>query len=80
MFSDTGKYIVATGLFIVVAGLLVWLQDKTGVLQWFKWFGNLPFDIKIERENFRLYFPVGSMVLLSALLSLILHLFKTFMR
>ena len=43
-------------------------------------FGNLPFDIRIEKENFRFYFPIGTSVLLSILLSLILYLINKFIR
>ncbi len=38
--------------------------------------GRLPGDILLERENFRFYLPLTSMLLVSALLSLILWLFK----
>ena len=39
-------------------------------------FGRLPGDIVIERENFRFYFPITSMILVSLLLSLIFWLFR----
>jgi hypothetical protein len=40
------------------------------------WFGRLPGDIRIERETFRLYVPIVSMLLVSVVLSLILYLFR----
>ena len=68
-----GKYIVLIGIAIVVIGLIVWLAgDKLN------WFGNLPGDIRVERENFRFYMPITSMILVSILLSLLLWLFRRF--
>lgn len=40
------------------------------------WLGKLPGDIAIERENFRFYFPITSMLLVSALITLILWLLR----
>ena len=38
--------------------------------------GRLPGDIVIERENFRFYFPITTMVLISLVLSLVFWLFR----
>ncbi len=67
MFADAAKIVVITGIAIVVFGLFLMASDKTGSWGWINWFGNLPLDIKIERENFRFYFPLGTSVLLSLL-------------
>jgi hypothetical protein len=45
-----------------------WLQ-KLGLFR-------LPGDIVIERQNFRLYFPITSMIILSLVFSLLLWLFR----
>ncbi|HEX2780000.1 MAG TPA: DUF2905 domain-containing protein [Gemmatimonadaceae bacterium] len=63
MRSTLGPTIVFAGVTIAVVGLLVW----SGLLSWF---GRLPGDIRIERENTRVYVPIVSMLLLSLLLSL----------
>jgi hypothetical protein len=42
----------------------------------FSWFGNLPLDFKVERENFKFYFPLGTSILLSIILSLLFYLFR----
>ena len=60
-----GLLIVAVGTGLVLIGLLVW----TGGLSWF---GRLPGDIRIEREGFRAYIPITSMVLISVLLGVII--------
>ncbi|MEW8374735.1 MAG: DUF2905 domain-containing protein [Candidatus Thiodiazotropha sp.] len=38
--------------------------------------GRLPGDIVVERENFRFYLPLTSMLLASLLISVILWLFR----
>lgn len=42
------------------------------------WLGRLPGDIRIEREHFRFYFPITTMILLSLLLNLILRVIQRF--
>lgn len=66
-----GKGLIVIGIFVVVAGIIVWLfGDKL------KWIGRLPGDIRVERENFKFYFPVATMILVSIVLSGILWLIK----
>ncbi len=67
IMQNIGKTIIFVGIILIVVGLLIYLfNDKLN------WFGNLPGDIKIKRENFSLYFPVTTMILLSIVISLIL--------
>jgi hypothetical protein len=62
--NPTGLLIVAVGVGLVVIGLLAW----SGALSWF---GRLPGDIRVERENARLYVPITSMLLVSVAISLV---------
>ena len=63
------KLLIGLGIAAIVAGLLwPWLGKLP--------LGRLPGDIVVERENFRLYLPITSMLLLSALLTLILWLLR----
>ncbi|MCX6178973.1 MAG: DUF2905 domain-containing protein [Chlorobiales bacterium] len=78
MFSDAGKIVVIAGLITVVFGLLLMNFDNTAPSRWFNWLGNLPFDIKIEKNNFRFYFPIGTSIVLSLFFSLILYLINKF--
>ena len=68
---DIGKLLVSVGLLFVVIGGLVWLGGG-----YFQWFGNLPGDIKIVREDFRFYFPITTMILISLVLSLLLWIIR----
>lgn len=71
-FSSLGKMLIFLGVTIALVGLLMVLAQRSGASGWFGWFGNLPFDIRIEKENFRFYFPLGSSILLSVILSVVL--------
>src|SRR5690606_42101537 len=42
------------------------------------WFGRLPGDIRVEKENFKFYFPVTSLILISVLLNLLIFLVRKF--
>lgn len=71
MNPQTGKYIMIAGVLIALIGLIVYFfGDKL------HWIGRLPGDIRIERENFKFYFPITTMILASLLLSLLLKLFR----
>ena len=73
MNSETGKWIIAIGLFVVIVGVVVYFfHDKL------HWIGRLPGDIRIERENFKFYFPIATMIIFSLLLTLIIQLIKRF--
>ncbi len=61
--------LIALGVGLVLVGLLVW----SGSLSWF---GRLPGDIRIERDAVRIYFPIASMLLVSAAVSLVLYLIR----
>jgi hypothetical protein len=44
----------------------------------FGWFGHLPGDFRVERPNVRMYFPFGSMLVISIVLSAISYLLRRF--
>jgi len=62
-----GPLLVTVGAGLVIVGILVW----TGALSWF---GRLPGDIRIERETVRVYIPLMSLIVVSAVLNLIFYL------
>ena len=80
MFTEPGKLLVAIGIVIVFAGVLLLTFQKTGAPGFMRWFGNLPLDIKIVRDNFRFYFPIGTSIVLSAILSFLLYLVNKIFR
>jgi hypothetical protein len=71
MNSETGKWIILFGLCVIIIGIIIYFfHDKLN------WIGHLPGDISIERENFRFYFPVTTMILFSLVLSVIVYIIK----
>ena len=68
-----GKWLVVAGLIIIVVGLI--LQFAPYLV---KWFGHLPGDINIKKGNTRVYFPITSMILISAILTIIVNLIRYF--
>jgi hypothetical protein len=65
-----GKLILLFGLALVLLGLVLVLAP--GLLGWF---GHLPGDIRIERENGTFIFPVTSMIIVSVVLTILVNLF-----
>lgn len=72
MGGSAGPTLVGVGAALVIVGLLIW----SGALSWF---GRLPGDIRIERETVRVYVPLVSMLVVSAVLSLVLYLVRRFL-
>ncbi len=67
--QQIGKILVISGLLLVAAGVIIWLlPGRMG------WFGHLPGDIRIRKENFSFFFPITSMLLVSVVLSFLLWL------
>ena len=65
--STMRKILIYAGLLLIAIGLF---------LPWLGRFGSLPGDIVIDRSDFKLYFPITSMILLSILVSLVLWLIR----
>jgi hypothetical protein len=65
-----GKTLITVGLLLVLIGLVLTFGGKS------PWLGKLPGDIRIERDNFTVYFPLGTSILLSLILSLLVWLFR----
>jgi hypothetical protein len=66
--SNLGRWLLVAAAFIAVVGLVL-LAVGRGLIP------RLPGDIAIERKNFRLYFPLGTSILISLVLTVLLNLF-----
>ncbi|MDD5572050.1 MAG: DUF2905 domain-containing protein [Bacteroidales bacterium] len=71
LMQNIGKTIIFAGIIIIAVGLLVYFFGNK-----LNWFGNLPGDIKIKKENFSLSFPVTTMILISIVLSIIVWIVR----
>jgi hypothetical protein len=63
------RWLIILGVALIVIGLLWPVLQRMGL-------GRLPGDIVIERDNFRLYIPIVTSLIVSLVLSLILWLFN----
>ena len=61
------RWLIILGIILVLVGLAWPWLIRLGL-------GHLPGDVIIERENFRLYFPITTMLIASIVLSVILWL------
>ena len=68
--SDLARFLILLGVILVVLGLALLLLPKM------PWLGRLPGDIVIKREHFTFYFPLGTCILASLILSLIFWLMR----
>ena len=66
--NSMAKILIITGLLIALFGVIILVAQKI------PWFGKLPGDVCIKRDNFTIYFPVTTCILLSIVVSLILYL------
>jgi len=64
-----GQLIVLLGLILVVVGLVT-------MRGWLGWFGHLPGDVRVERQNARVYVPIVSMLLISILFSVLSYVLR----
>jgi hypothetical protein len=64
--GDLGRILVIMGAVILVLGIFLALGDRMPLR-----LGRLPLDFRIERENFTLYVPLGTSLLVSLILSLL---------
>jgi hypothetical protein len=69
------KQLIVLGVIIILIGVLWMLAGK-----YLPWLGNLPGDFKWQGTNFKIYFPLATLLLISVLLNLIWWLYKYFSR
>ncbi len=69
MTGEIGRWLIVLGLVIVAVGALLLVADRI------PWLGRLPGDFRIERGNWRIYFPLATSLLISVILTVLLNLF-----
>jgi uncharacterized protein HemY len=74
-WGSLGKVFIGVGLCVVLVGLLLLIAGRVpGIGNLLGWFGKLPGDIYIRRDNFSFSFPLATSLLLSVILSLVFYL------
>jgi hypothetical protein len=69
--GSLGKLLLVVGLAVAAMGVLLIVAGRFPGLR----IGRLPGDISVERQNFRFYFPLGTSIVISVVLSLLFWLF-----
>ena len=67
--TDLARILIIIGLVITFAGVLLLLA-----IRYFPWLGNLPGDMRFEAENFKVYLPLATMLIISLLATIILNI------
>ncbi len=70
-----GKILILIGICIALIGIVLYFAGNK-----LSWLGHLPGDIRIEKDQFRFYFPFTTMLIISALVTLVLSLIKRFFK
>jgi len=68
--SELGRFLIIIGVLLVIVGAVLLLAPKL------PWLGRLPGDISFKRGNVSFYFPLGTCILISVILTLIMYLFR----
>ena len=68
--AELGKGLVVMGLVLVLVGLMLWSGFGKG------WLGRLPGDLHYSKGNFGIHFPIVTCLLVSAILTIVLWLFR----
>jgi hypothetical protein len=67
-----GRVLIGFGALLLFAGVVLVLADRFPALR----IGRLPGDLSVERPGFRFYFPIGTSIVLSVVLSLLFWIFS----
>lgn len=68
MVSEIGRWLIGAGVVLIVMGVAFLALGRL------PWLGRLPGDLLIERDNVTIFIPLGTMLLVSLLLTLIANL------
>ena len=66
--ADLGKWIVISGVVLVLVGGLLWLMGRV------PWLSNLPGNIWIQQGNFGCFIPLTAMIIISVIATIILNI------
>jgi hypothetical protein len=65
---ELGRALIVLGVVVAVVGVVLVLFGRV------PWIGRLPGDIHVQRGNWTFYFPLGTSILVSIVLTLVLWL------
>ena len=71
--QQLGKWLILAGVIITLVGGLIMISGRIGLFK-------LPGDLEFGPKNWRIYLPIGSCILISIVLTVILWLINCFRR
>ena len=71
--NQLGKTLIYFGLLLIAAGIVLMLAGKFSIP-----FGKLPGDISYHGKKITVFAPFGTMLIVSIVISLIMHIFSRF--
>ncbi len=72
--TEIGRWLIGVGILLVVIGLVFMASGRL------PWLGRLPGDILIERDNLTIFIPLGTMLVVSLILTIIANLIARWWR
>jgi len=72
--NDMAKLLMFLGGGLFLMGLLLAFGARL------PWFGNLPGDIVVKSDNFTLFAPIGTMIVVSIVLTILLNVIGRWLR
>ena len=65
------RWFIVGGIILIAIGLILYFAPSL-----VNWFGKLPGDIRIEKENSKVFLPITSMIIVSVVLTIIINLIR----
>jgi hypothetical protein len=66
--KETGLMLIIAGIVIVIVGFSMYYEKFI--------FGKLPGDFVIDKGNFKMYLPIGTSILISIIITIIMIIFN----
>ena len=66
---EFGRIMVILGITLALIGAVILAAGRL-----FPWLGNLPGDFNFQGQNFKIYFPLATMLLISILVTILLNI------
>lgn len=73
--ADLGRMLLGLGLLLIVVGPVLVIAARFGLSP-----GRLPGDISYQGKNATVYFPIGTLILISFVLSILFYVISRFRR
>jgi hypothetical protein len=70
---NTGRWLIIAGIALIIIGIVIRYAPLL-----VNWFGKLPGDVRIEKENGKVFIPVTSMIIISIVLTILVNLLRFF--